>query len=122
MTTRSGVRGQSTAEYAVLIAIVIAALVGMQTYVKRGLQAKYKDASDTLTQSVGEGDFSLQQLDQYEPYYASSSFNVNQTQNATESVQDGGAVQRTDILEKTERAQGGFQEQKADLAQDDTWR
>jgi len=42
--TRS--KAQSTAEYAIVIALVIAAAVGMQIYVKRGLQAKVKDAVD----------------------------------------------------------------------------
>lgn len=39
-------RGQNTAEYAILIGLVVAAAIGMQTYVKRGLQAKAKDAGD----------------------------------------------------------------------------
>lgn len=39
-------KAQSTAEYAVLIGLVVAAAITMQTYVKRGLQGKTKDASD----------------------------------------------------------------------------
>ena len=31
-------RGQSTLEYAVLIVVIIAALIAMQVYLKRGLQ------------------------------------------------------------------------------------
>lgn len=37
--------GQSTAEYAILIGVVVAAAVGMQTYVKRGVQARVHDES-----------------------------------------------------------------------------
>jgi len=40
------IRGQSTAEYAIVIGLVIAAAVGMQVYVKRSLQGKIKDAVD----------------------------------------------------------------------------
>ena len=115
--------GQSTAEYAILIAIVVAAMVGMQTYVKRGLQAKYKDASDTLTQPVGQGTgLDLPQLSQYEPYYARSNFQVNQSQNQTETTVQGGGVQRTGVTDTTTRTEGGFQQQNADLGQDDQWR
>jgi len=39
-------KGQSTAEYAIVIGLVIAAAVAMQIYVKRGLQAKVKLAVD----------------------------------------------------------------------------
>jgi hypothetical protein len=39
-------KGQNTAEYAILIALVIAAAVAMQTYVKRGMQGRVHDASD----------------------------------------------------------------------------
>lgn len=35
--------GQSTAEYAILIGVVVAAAVGMQTYIKRGVQARVHD-------------------------------------------------------------------------------
>ncbi len=37
-------KGQNTAEYAILIALVIAAAVAMQTYVKRGMQGRVHDA------------------------------------------------------------------------------
>ena len=41
-------RGQSIVEYAVLIAMVIAALTGMQIYAKRGIQAGVKAAADQI--------------------------------------------------------------------------
>lgn len=37
-------RAQSTAEYAIVIGLVIAAVVGMQVYVRRGLQARTQGA------------------------------------------------------------------------------
>lgn len=45
-------KAQSTAEYAILIGLVIAAVVGMQTYVKRGLQARVRDGAADYTQSL----------------------------------------------------------------------
>jgi hypothetical protein len=46
MRRRFSKKGQSTAEYAIVIALVIGALLGMQKYVKRGLQGRVKDALD----------------------------------------------------------------------------
>ena len=41
-------KGQSTVEYAVLGVVVIAALLAMQVYMKRGVQGKLHDASDQV--------------------------------------------------------------------------
>ncbi len=42
-------RAQTTAEYAVLLGLVIAAVIGMQTYVKRGWQARVKVETDQMS-------------------------------------------------------------------------
>ena len=39
-------KAQSTAEYAVVLSLVIAAAIGMQVYVKRGVQARIKTTAD----------------------------------------------------------------------------
>ena len=41
-------RGQSTLEYAVLIAVVSAALLAMGTYVRRAVQANVKNVEEEL--------------------------------------------------------------------------
>jgi len=41
-------KAQSITEYAVLLGIVSLALIGMQVYMKRGLQAAVKDAANEL--------------------------------------------------------------------------
>ena len=51
--------GQSTAEYAIVLGVVITALVGMQLYIKRGLNAKVKNVTDHLTTQIGSGDQTL---------------------------------------------------------------
>jgi Flp pilus assembly pilin Flp len=43
-------KGQSIIEYALVIGVVVAALVGTQAYIKRGLQGRLRDAADTLGQ------------------------------------------------------------------------
>ena len=41
-------QGQSTAEYAVLVAVVIAGIIATQVYVKRSIQGRAKQASDQI--------------------------------------------------------------------------
>ena len=48
-------RGQSTLEYAVIIAVVIAALIAIQTYVKRGVQGKLRSSVDSIGQQYSAG-------------------------------------------------------------------
>lgn len=51
-------RGQHLTEYALLLAVVATTLAGMQTYVRRGVQARLRSVSD-----IGRV------APQYEPYY-----------------------------------------------------
>ena len=41
-------RGQSVLEYALLLGVVIAVIVALQLYFKRGLQGRWKEASDQI--------------------------------------------------------------------------
>lgn len=45
-------KAQAIAEYAVFIGMMVAAIAMMQTYLKRGLQAKYADSSNFLVESI----------------------------------------------------------------------
>lgn len=120
-------RGQSTAEYAILIAVVIAAVVGMQLYVKRGMQAKFKGVSDAYSQVGGEigGDASGTPLidairTQYEPYYAADGQLTTVTNSSEQSnMALGGTLTKTGIDNTTTR--DGAQTQGADTALDDVW-
>jgi len=91
MLRRMG-KGQSTAEYAIVIGLVIAAAVGMQIYVKRGLQAKIKGAVDYNDPSAKAY---MGSLDQYEPDYASTTDMVS-TRQATQTAETtaGGGIER----------------------------
>ncbi len=68
--------GQSTLEYAILIAVVVGGLIGMQTYVKRGLQGRLRDAAD----DIGS---------QYSPGNVSGTFTTTLDNSTTETVKDG---------------------------------
>ena len=66
--------GQSTAEYAIIIALVLGAVVGMQTYVRRALNARIADASDSvLPDTVATGSSEARSY-QFEPNYTQSNF------------------------------------------------
>jgi hypothetical protein len=51
-------KGQSTLEYAIIIAVVVGGLMIMQHYVKRGYQGRLKSASDDMGQQFDPGNFS----------------------------------------------------------------
>ncbi len=71
-------KAQSTAEYAIVIGLVIAAAVAMQVYVKRGLQAKVKGAVDfndptAINTPTELGGQMLGKTTQFEPDYTTTS-------------------------------------------------
>ncbi len=47
--------GQSTLEYAVLIVVIIAALVAMQVYLKRGIQGRVRESADQIGSQFSPG-------------------------------------------------------------------
>ncbi len=97
-------KGQSIMEYAILVSLVIAALTGMQLYVKRGLQARIKDASDNLPNyvqneaGVVSGAIFNEGHIQYEPYYRGDSETTSTTERGSEKFiakDDGGQRELT---------------------------
>lgn len=94
-------KGQSTAEYAIVIGLVIAAAIGMQVYVKRSIQGKIKDAVDTNDPAA-----TFLTTKQYEPLYATTEDMVSKRdaeEKATTST--GGGIVRAitgeDVSERT---------------------
>lgn len=49
-------RGQSSLEYAVLLAVVVASLLAMQVYMKRGMQGRLRQIADDLGQQYAPQD------------------------------------------------------------------
>lgn len=65
-------KGQNTAEYALLISLVVAAIIAMQTYAQRALQARIRDASLYMKNNTS----TLGNTEQYEPYYLQTNYEV----------------------------------------------
>lgn len=91
-------RAQTTAEYAILFALVVGAVVAMQVYVKRGIQGRVRDVVNDIDFAGDLAKGQAKQLsailtgDQFEPDYAGGATSSNQTSNDTENVTKGGAV------------------------------
>lgn len=76
-------KGQSTLEYALIIAVVAGALIAMQVYIKRGVQGKLKATAD----EIGE---------QYSPGYTTSN-TVTVTGTTTNESLAGGVTSSSSV-------------------------
>ena len=103
---RQKIEGQNTAEYAILIALVVAGVIAMQTYTQRSLQAKMRDAGKYLSTS---GDTQLNGItasQQYEPYYQNSTYQVTKGTSENKRQAAGTVAQDT----TSNRSRTGSQE------------
>lgn len=98
-------RGQNAAEYVIVFALIIAAAVAMQTYIKRGLQGRMKDATDKAAKDTPE----LGTTTQYEPYYSEQSMTAAQKSSSETTTAAGAAKQ---VKSQQESSRTGYQEYK----------
>jgi Flp pilus assembly pilin Flp len=107
-------KAQQTAEYALLISLVVAAVIAMQTYAQRTIQARIRDASQYMAEKTG----SLGSTNQYEPYYLETDYDV-QRDDSTIEVQgkraDGSGLVRMETVGNRTRT-SGFQSQDYNTA------
>lgn len=96
-------KAQNTAEYAILISLVVAGIIAMQTYAQRALQARVRDAAQYLSDTTN----GLGNTVQYEPYYLSTDYNVERDETITESY-DGSTIVKGENSLRT-RMKGGRQ-------------
>jgi hypothetical protein len=89
-------KAQSTAEYVIVLGLIVAAVMAMQTYVKRGFQGRIKEAVDFTDQGGQNANVVNFTTGQYEPYYLSSKF--NSTRDSTEK----------EVWEKDNQGQANF--------------
>ncbi|MFH1655289.1 MAG: hypothetical protein ABH954_01605 [Candidatus Omnitrophota bacterium] len=108
-------KAQNTAEYAILIGLVVGAVIAMQTYIKRNLQASIKHVVDKAKSADSQDIFgtSRARSEQYEPYYLESAFQTSTTghSDVVEYLGDG-AVSHQLPTDKTV-TRTGYQKQKA---------
>lgn len=69
-------KAQSTLEYAIIIAVVIAGLIAMQFYIKRGQQGRLRSASDDMGK-------------QFDPLHTGTNSVSNYNSNSSENINAG---------------------------------
>lgn len=102
-------KAQQTAEYALLISLVVAAVIAMQTYAQRTIQARIRDAGQYMARETS----ALGSTNQYEPYYLSTDYNIERDDSRTEVLgvkSDGGGLYGMNLDQTRLRKKGGFQE------------
>lgn len=98
-------KAQNTAEYALLIALVVAGVIAMQTYAQRALQARIHDASIFMAKSGNSNGNGIGNSTQYEPYYMQTTYNIN-----TNSVDNKRLAPGLDELDsQSNRQRTGYQ-------------
>ncbi len=85
-------KGQSTGEYALVFAIILGAIVAMQTYVKRGIQGRVKAGTDYMASQTPE----VGTLTQYDPYYYTTDYETERDSTQVEKYTDGEAFSSVD--------------------------
>ena len=88
-------KAQNTAEYALLIALVVAGIVAMQQYAQRALQARVRDASVYMATSTAVN--TMGNTLQYEPYYQTSNYQVEKTDISHKRFARGTVAQDSDM-------------------------
>ena len=110
-------KGQNMAEYSILIALVVAAAVGIKLYVQRGIQARVHDQSDALVNQISGSDFSaisnvaVTANKQYEPDYFSKQATTDTTQNTEDYTLTKGGTTSKDTTKTTSQAAQDYEQQ-----------
>ncbi len=109
-------RGQTSGEYAILLTSVLGIIVGVMTYVGRGVKAKVKTGTDAFTAISGTIDVGGKTatigntLTQYEPYYLESAGQTYQ-ENVKQKHYGLGKEQEEIVSDVTARVAGSYQKQ-----------
>lgn len=97
-------KAQSTLEYGVIIAVIVAALIAMQVYFKRGVQGKIRQSAD----DIGE---------QFSPGYTTGRTTTTTSVSSSETVTGG--EQPITTSSSTQRQTRDNREDVADSNQED---
>ena len=89
---KRNLRGQSTLEYVILAGFVVAALIAMGVYMKRGFQGRLRESTDQVGQ-------------QYSAENTTSSYTTNTNVAQTETLDNSG-VTTTQISQNTQTKTG----------------
>ncbi len=102
-------KGQNMAEYSILIALVVAAAIGIKVYVQRGVQARMHDESDKIGTEIknnmataGLGSGVVANLEkQYEDTKFSKQTTSNTVEDTTKYTMNKAGTTSTEIRKST---------------------
>ncbi len=116
-------RGQNMAEYSILIALIIAAAIGIKVYVQRGVQARIHDEADSFTSEVSSGDWSWNQNaagaeqnasikmnKQFEPTEFSKKATTATSEDTEDYTLTKGGTTSTEVTKKTKQAEQDYEQ------------
>ncbi len=86
---RQGSGGQVLLEYAIIVVLVVSAIIGIQLYLQRALQGRYKAASDYALKVI-KASQGIYGIYQYDPYYHTSDFTIQRDSKIGSSYFPGG--------------------------------
>ncbi len=89
-----GRRGQSTLEYVILIGFVVAALIAMGVYMKRGLQGRLRESTDQIGQQYSAGN-------------TESEYTITTGMTQVENMKAGGAT--TTEIQRNLQSKSGYE-------------
>jgi Flp pilus assembly pilin Flp len=118
-------KAQQTAEYAILIALVVGAVIAMQTYAQRTIQARIRGASKYM--ATGLADASGQTSNilgtelQYEPYYLDQQYDVTRADTTDQTITPSLNISRSDSTSTRTRGSGGYQQTTYSANDNTTW-
>ena len=92
---RLSCKAQSMFEYCAVVVVIVAALMAMQAYMKRGLQGRWRDSVDQLG-------------DQYDTSMSGSTTHTLHAKTSTLVVVAGGCTMRWDNDDTTEKKSGSM--------------
>ncbi len=81
-------KAQNTAEYAILISLVVAGIIAMQTFAQRAIQARIRDAAHygaDITTTVNSG-ADIDGTVQAEPYYLDTNYQISRYDESTKAI------------------------------------
>lgn len=97
-------KGQSTLEYTIVIAVIVAALIAMNTYIKRSVQGRMRQSADDM----GE---------QFSPQYTTGTITTSLNAGSTETI-TGGVKPVTTVVTSQNQARNITNEKVASMNQE----
>ena len=92
------IKGQSTLEYAMIIAVVVGGLIAMQYYMKRGIQGKLRESSDSIGEQYSAGNITSKfTIEQTGEQISKETFGMNPDGTSTGDIAPATGVSRYEI-------------------------